>query len=53
MITTYFNHGNQQSIVFVNIYKMAKFLLPPRQIKYPVDFDGELKIGEVRYDNMI
>ena len=20
--------------------------------KYPVDFDGELKIGDVRYDNM-
>ena len=22
------------------------------QIKYPVDFDDELKIGDVRYDNM-
>ena len=23
-----------------------------RQIKYPVDFDDELKIGDVRYDDM-
>ena len=30
----------------------VNLVLPPRQIKYPVDFDGELKIGEVRYDNM-
>ena len=28
------------------------YFLPSRK-KYPVDFDGELKIGEVRYDNMI
>ena len=28
------------------------FILPPRQKKYPVDFDGESKIGDVRYDNM-
>ena len=27
-------------------------LLPHRQIKYPVDFDDELKVGDVRYDNM-
>ena len=27
-------------------------LLPHRQIKYPVDFDDELKIGDVRYDKM-
>ena len=27
-------------------------ILPHRQIKYPVDFDDELKIGDVRYDNM-
>ena len=27
-------------------------LLPHRKIKYPVDFDGELKIGDVRYDDM-
>ena len=35
------------------IYKLKCKLLPPRQIKYTVDFDSELKIGEVRYDNMI
>ena len=27
-------------------------LLPRRQKKNPVDFDDELKIGDVRYDNM-
>ena len=27
-------------------------LLPHRQIKYSVDFDDELKIGDVRYDKM-
>ena len=27
-------------------------LLPHRQIKYPVDFDDELKIGDVRYNDM-
>ena len=27
-------------------------LLPPFQKKYPVDFDDELKIGDVRYDDM-
>ena len=29
-----------------------KLLLPPFQKKYPVDFDDELKIGDVRYDDM-
>ena len=28
------------------------FVLPPLQKKKPVDFDGELKIGDVRYDNI-
>ena len=27
-------------------------LLTPLQKKYPIDFDDELKIGDVRYDNM-
>ena len=27
-------------------------VLTPLQKKYPVDFDDELKIGNVRYDNM-
>ena len=27
-------------------------VLPHRQIKYLVDFDDELKIGDVRYDKM-
>ena len=27
------------------------YLLPYKK-KYPVDFDDELKIGDVRYDNM-
>ena len=27
-------------------------LLTPVQNKYPVDFDDELKIGDIRYDNM-
>ena len=50
----------------VRMDKVAKFLtvcylaplsfsflfLPRRQKNYPVDFDNELKIGEVRYDDM-
>ena len=32
------------------VYK--SYILPHRQIKYPVDFDDELKIGDVRYDKM-
>ena len=31
------------SITYLLLYKK----------KYPVDFDDELKIGDVRYDNMI
>ena len=27
-------------------------LLPHRQIKYPIDFDDELKIADGRYDDM-
>ena len=38
------NTGNSSSITQKYYY--------PRQIKYPVDFDGELKIEDVRYDNM-
>ena len=33
--------------------KDIKVLLTPLQKKYPVDFDDELKIGDVRYSNMI
>ena len=34
--------------------KVLKTLLLPRlQKKKPVDFDDELRIGDVRYDNMI
>ena len=29
-----------------------KLLLPPFQKKIPVDFDDELKIGDVRYDDI-
>ena len=28
------------------------YILPRRQKDYPVDFDDELRIGDVRYDNM-
>ena len=31
---------------------MQSLLLPHRHIKYPVNFDDELKIGDVRYDDM-
>ena len=34
------------------IKNYRNYLLPPRQIKYPVDIDVELKIGDVRYENM-
>ena len=30
----------------------TKMVLPPFQKKYPVDFDDELNIGDVRYDDM-
>ena len=33
-------------------YLHVNLLLPHRQIKYPVDFDDELEIGDVRYDKM-
>ena len=32
--------------------KKAQKVLPHRQIKYPVDFDDELKIRDVRHDKM-
>ena len=32
---------------------LCYYVLPPFQKKYPVDFDDELKIGDVRYDDMI
>ena len=32
--------------------KQIDFILPRRQKKNPVVFDDELKIGDVRYDNM-
>ena len=31
---------------------LFSYLLPPLQKKYPVYFDDELKIGDVRYDDM-
>ena len=34
------------------MFHVQKQLLPRRQKKNPVDFDDELKIGDVRYDNM-
>ena len=33
-------------------YVNRKLLLPRLQKKKPVDFDDELKIGDVRYDNL-
>ena len=35
------------------LYLTHFVVLPRRQKKNPVDFDDELKIGDVRYDNMI
>ena len=35
-----------------SIEKVCYHILPHRQIKYPVDFDDESKIGDVRYDNL-
>ena len=32
--------------------QLVDVVFPHRQIKYPVDFDEELKIGDVRYDDM-
>ena len=34
-----------------NLYS-SNIVLPRLQKKKPVDFDDELKIGDVRYDNM-
>ena len=33
--------------------RFSSKVLPHQQIKYPVDFNDELKIGDVRYDKMI
>ena len=35
--------------------KLSKFILPrlQKKKKKPVDLDDELRIGDVRYDNMI
>ena len=48
--------AHRKQIVINNILKSynseEKILLPPFQKKYPVDFDDELKIGDVRYDDM-
>ena len=33
-------------------FSIIHIVLPPLQKKKPVDFDGELKIGDVRYDNI-
>ena len=33
-------------------WNQVKYVLPRRQKKNPVDFDDELKIEDVRYDNM-
>ena len=38
--------------VYYCIGSLYVVVLPHRQIKYPVDFDDELKIGDVRYDDM-
>ena len=45
--------GNCTQIVSGDPCEVVYFLLlPPRQIKYPVDSDDELKIEDVRYDDM-
>ena len=41
-------HFNEQC----SFYHGIILLLPRRQKKNPVDFDDELKIGDVMYDNM-
>ena len=42
----------QMSIGSFTLPTWKYMLIPPRQINYPVDFDDELKIGDVKYDNM-
>ena len=39
-------------IVVLHNLSDGEEVLPPFQKKYPVDFDDELKIGDVRYDDM-
>ena len=34
------------------LYIYVVVVLTPLQKKYPVDFDDELKIGDIRYDNI-
>ena len=41
-----------QEYDFCSNKNSSTIVLPHRQIKYPVDFDDELKIGDVRYDKM-
>ena len=44
---------SRQKFCFIpDVFTNCSDLLPHRQIKYPVNFDDELKIGDVRYDDM-
>ena len=40
------------AIFLLNATKLKKKLLPRRQKKNPVDFDDELKVGDVRYKHL-
>ena len=40
----------QQQVAF--LCSILLHILPHRQIKYPVDFDDELKIRDIRYDDI-
>ena len=51
MLLAYYYYSSL-SLNKVIMIKDIKVLLTPLQKKYPVDFDDELKIGDVRYDNM-
>ena len=50
--TSYFQSHFLNVKLFTEYFTTEYIILPPRQIKYPVDFDEELKIGDVRYDDM-
>ena len=41
-----------KTLKFACVYYMFKNTYSFTKKKYPVDFDDELKIGDIRYDNM-
>ena len=55
MCCTFFSFRNVPSVInnLTDVNSNIRWVNGVCDQKYPVDFDDELKIGDVRYDNMI